>query len=50
MPWIAQPRVFGATQGIDADSERSLLGVQPADLDPPGSRCGRGGQCLKCLR
>jgi aerobic-type carbon monoxide dehydrogenase small subunit (CoxS/CutS family) len=49
MPTIMELHVNGARRRIDADGERSLLGVLRDDLDLTGSKYGCGeGRCGAC--
>src|SRR5438552_3372269 len=49
MAYITELRVNGTTHRINADAERSLLGVLRDDLDLTGSKYGCGeGRCGAC--
>jgi aerobic-type carbon monoxide dehydrogenase small subunit (CoxS/CutS family) len=49
MARVTQLRINGATHRIDADPERSLLGVLRDDLDLTGAKYGCGeGRCGAC--
>ncbi len=49
MPKVTELCINGATRGVDADSERSLLSVLRDDLELTGAKYGCGeGKCGAC--